>query len=150
MTATMTGLDLLLDAAQGKGEAPAAAELLGWEALSLEPGYVRVRFTARETFCNGMGNIQGGFLAAMLDDTMGPALFTLLDNGQFAPTLELKVSFVRPASPGALVGEGRVVHKGKSIAFLEGTLSTEGGDLVATATATTRIFASNASDALDR
>ena len=62
MTATMTGLDVLLDAAQGKGEAPAAAELLGWEALSLEPGYVRVRFTARETFCNGMGNIQGGRL----------------------------------------------------------------------------------------
>jgi hypothetical protein len=31
------------------------------------------------------------------------------------------------------------VRRGGSVAFLEGTLSTEGGDIVATATATARI-----------
>ena len=76
---------------------PPAAELLGWEALSIEPGRVRVRYAAREAFYNPMGTVQGGFLAAMLDDAMGPALFTLLEEGQHAPTLEMKVSFVRPA-----------------------------------------------------
>jgi uncharacterized protein (TIGR00369 family) len=86
-----------------------------------------------------MGTIQGGFLAAMLDDAMGPALFTLLDDGQHAPTLEMKVSFLRPARAGLLIAEGRVVRRGGSVAFLEGTLATEGGDIVATATATARI-----------
>jgi acyl-coenzyme A thioesterase PaaI-like protein len=33
-----------------------------------------------------------------------------------------------------------VVHQTRSLAFLEGTLATEDGDLVATATATARIM----------
>ncbi|MGH3158377.1 MAG: PaaI family thioesterase [Streptosporangiaceae bacterium] len=56
----------------------------------------------------------------MLDDTLGPALAATLPEGQFAPTLELKVSFLRPAAPGRFTGTGRVVHRGGSIAFLAG------------------------------
>ena len=137
-----SGLDVLRAAANGSEPMPPCASLLGWEALSLEPGRVRVRFTAREEFDNPMGNVQGGFLAAMLDDTMGPALFTLLPADAFAPTLELKVSFLRPATAGALIGEGWVVHRTRNVAFLEGALSTEDGDLVATGTATARIMES--------
>ncbi len=140
MTAS-SGLDVLLAAAvSGDGTPPCAAQL-GWEAISIEPGRVRARFQARDEFCNGMGNIQGGFLAAMLDDSMGPALFTVLDGGQLAPTLEMKVNFLRAAKPGALVGEGRVAHKTRNVAFLEGTLTSEDGTVIATATATARILA---------
>jgi uncharacterized protein (TIGR00369 family) len=137
--ATRTGSDVLLDAIAGRGPMPPAAELLGWEALSIEPGRVRVRYTAREAFYNPMGTVQGGFLAAMLDDAMGPALFTLLEEGQHAPTLDMKVSFIRPARAGTLIAEGRVMHKGRNIAFVEGDLRTEDGELVATSTATLRI-----------
>ena len=139
MTVARSGLDVLLAAAVSGEGRPPCAELLGWEAISIEPGRVRVRYTARAEFCNPMGSIQGGFLAAMLDDAMGPALFTLLDDGQLAPTLEMKVSYFRPAQPGAVIAEGRVVHQGKSVAFLEGTLATEDGALIATGTATARI-----------
>ena len=142
--ATRTGSDVLLDAIAGRGPMPPAAELLGWEALSIEPGRVRVRYTAREAFYNPMGTVQGGFLAAMLDDAMGPALFTLLEERQHAPTLDMKVSFVRPAYAGALIAEGRVVHKGGSVAFVEGELRTEDGELVATSTATLRIVGARA------
>ena len=133
------GIEVLRAVAAGEAPQPPAAALLGWQALSIEPGRVRVRFTAREEFYNPMGSVQGGFLAAILDDTMGPALFTLLEVGSPAPTIEMKVSFLRPATAGALIGEGRVVHLTRSIAFLEGTLSSEGGALIATATATARI-----------
>jgi uncharacterized protein (TIGR00369 family) len=135
-----SGLDVLLAAATTGNGAPPCAQTLGWEAISIEPGRVRIRFQARDAFCNGMGNIQGGFLAAMLDDSMGPALFTELDEGQFAPTLEMKVSFLRAARPGPIVGEGRVAHRTRNVAFLEGTLSTEDGTVLATATATARIL----------
>jgi uncharacterized protein (TIGR00369 family) len=141
--ATRTGSDVLLDTIAGRGPMPPAAELLGWEALSIEPGRVRVRYTALEAFYNPMGTVQGGFLAAMLDDAMGPALFTLLDEGQHAPTLEMKVSFMRPAYAGPLIAEGRVAHKGRSVAFVEGELRSEDGQLVATATATLRIATAN-------
>jgi len=134
------GIEVLSAAAAGA--TPAAAALLGWQALSIEPGRVRVRFTAREEFYNPMGSVQGGFLAAMLDDAMGPALFTLLEVGPPAPTIEMKVNFLRPATAGTLIGEGRVVHLTRSIAFLEGTLSSEDDVLVATATATARLASS--------
>ncbi len=138
-TAPVSGLDVLRAAAGGVVETPPAAALLGWKALELEPGHVRVRYTARPEFGNPQGAIQGGFLAAMLDDAMGPALFTLLGADQFAPTIEIKVNFLRPARPGPIIAEGRVVHRTRSLAFLEGRLATEDGELIATGTATARI-----------
>jgi uncharacterized protein (TIGR00369 family) len=140
-TATaITGLDILRAASEGTIETPPAASLLGWKALSLEPGNVRIRYTARPDFCNPHGAIQGGFLAAMLDDAMGPGLFTTLSADQFAPTIEMKVNFIRSARPGPIIAEGSVVHRTSSIAFLEGKLTTVDGELIATATATSRIF----------
>ena len=129
------------DAIAGRVPGPPAAETLGWAIEEIDPvaGTIRVSFDARPAFRNPMGNIQGGFLAAMLDDTMGPALVATLEPGEFAPTLELKVNFLRPARPGRLIGTGRVVHRGGTVAFLAGDLSDVGGNLLATATATARI-----------
>ena len=76
--------------------------------------------------------VLGGLLA-------GPALIATLPPDQFAPTLELKVNFLRSAKPGRLVGTGRVVHRGGTIAFLAGELSDTAGEVLATATATARI-----------
>jgi molybdopterin converting factor subunit 1 len=120
---------------------PGYVDLLGMRPLSAEPGHVRMEFTATEQFLNPAGVVQGGFITAMLDDTMGPAAVAQLGPGHFAPTLELKVSFLRPVGPGRLVGDGRVVHMGKSVVFLEGSLADEEGNVVATATATARIIA---------
>jgi uncharacterized protein (TIGR00369 family) len=129
------------DVMEGRAPVPPAAATLGFELRSVDPdaGTIVVGFTASEAFLNPAGNVQGGFLAAMLDDTLGPALVATLGPDQFAPTLELKVSFLRPASVGPLIGRGRVVHRGGTIAFLEGTLSDPTGEVVATATATARI-----------
>ncbi len=129
------------DFIEGRAEAPPAARLLGWELRSIDPeaGKIQVDFTARAEFLNPAGAIQGGFLAAMLDDTLGPALVATLDPDQWAPTLELKISFLRPAAPGLLTGSGRVVHRGGGVAFLEGDLRDVDGRVLATATSTTRI-----------
>jgi uncharacterized protein (TIGR00369 family) len=114
------------DVMQGRKAPPPAAELLGFKLLDVRPevGRIRVQFTARPEFSNPVGDIQGGFLAAMLDDTLGPALVATLDKEQFAPTLELKVNFIRPARPGILIGDGRVVSRGRTIAFPAGELTT--------------------------
>jgi molybdopterin converting factor subunit 1 len=118
---------------------PNYIELLGMRPLHAEPGHVRMEFHASEQFLNPAGMVQGGFLTAMLDDTMGPAAIAQLGPGHFTPTLELKVSFLRPARTGRLVCDGRVVHMGKSVAFLEGSLADADGNVVATATATARV-----------
>ena len=129
------------DVMEGRAPAPPAAELLGFRLLEVDPdaGTIHVEFAARPEFANPVGHVQGGFLAAMLDDTLGPALVATLEPDQFAPTIELKVNFIRPATVGPLFGRGHVVSRGGSIAFLAGELREESGSLVATATATARI-----------
>jgi uncharacterized protein (TIGR00369 family) len=129
------------DVVEGRAPVPEAAATLGWSLRAVDPeaGTIEVGFEAPPAFSNPMGNVQGGFLGAMLDDTLGPALVATLDPDQFAVTLELKVSYLRPVRPGPLVGHGRVVHRGGTVAFLEGHLEADGAP-VATATATARVI----------
>ena len=129
------------DVPAGRAAPPPAGVLLGWELLSAdaEAGTVEVAFTATEQFLNRAGVIQGGFLAAMLDATLGPALGATLGPGQFAPTTDLHVQFLRPVHPGRLTGHGRIVRRGSQVAFLAGELLDESGQPVAVATATAQI-----------
>ena len=87
-----------------------------------------------------MGNIQGGMLAAMLDSVMGAALATVLAEGEAPPTLEMKVSFMRPAKPGTIGGTARVLHRGRSVVFVEGKLTSPSGALLAAGTSTALII----------
>ncbi len=129
------------DAVEGRAPLPGAAVTLGWELISVNPedGTIEVAFAASEAFLNPAGFVQGGFLAAMLDDTLGPALVAGLSPGDFAPTTDLHVQFLRPARPGRLLGRGRVVRRGRDVAFLAGELVDGDGVVVAVATATAQI-----------
>lgn len=129
------------DVMEGRADPPPAAELLGWKLVEIDPdeGTIEVAFTATEQFLNPSGTVQGGFLAAMLDDTLGPALVQTLGDGEWAPTTDLHVQFLKPAKPGGLRGTARIVRRGRDVAFLAGELRDSEGDLVATATATAAI-----------
>ena len=126
------------DVMEGRASPPPAAELLGWKLIDIDPdkGTIEVAFTAKEQFLNPAGTVQGGFLAAMLDDTLGPALVATLGDGEWAPTANLNVQFLKPVKPGELRGSGRVVRRGRDVAHLAGELRDGDGDLVATAMAT--------------
>src|ERR671919_135724 len=97
---------------------------------------IEVGFTATEQFLNPAGSVQGGMLAAMLDDTLGPALVATLGPGEWAPTVDLHVQFPSPARPGRLIGRGRIVRRTAGLGFLAGDLVDDSGSVVATATAT--------------
>lgn len=130
------------DAAEGRTPLPRAAATLGLEFVRADEteGTIEVAFHATEAFTNPMGEVLGGFLAAMLYDTAGPALLATLPPTQFISTLELKATFLRPVRPCRLVGRGRVVHRVDDVAFLEATLSDPDGATIATATATARVI----------
>jgi uncharacterized protein (TIGR00369 family) len=126
-----------------RGELPQApiTKLLGWKFLDFEvkQKVIKVEMQARPEFVNPAGLIHGGMLAAMLDETLSPALAATLGPGEFAPTLEIKVSFIAPAKVGRVLGTGRVVSRGRSICFMEGQLHDDAGTLLATGTATSKI-----------
>jgi uncharacterized protein (TIGR00369 family) len=119
---------------------PKAAATLGIDIVEVdgEEGTIEVFFNPTEAFTNPVGNIQGGFLAAMLDDTMGPALASTLKAGEFAPTLNLNVSFHGPAKLGQIKGRGRVDRRGGQVCFLSGELEQD-GQIIATASSTAMI-----------
>ena len=51
----------------------------------------------------------------------------------------MKTSYLRGARPGTIFGEGRILHRGQSIVFLEGRLLDSERKLIAAATATARV-----------
>jgi uncharacterized protein (TIGR00369 family) len=118
---------------------PKGSDTLGFEMLAINQAEMRVEiaFAARDIFCNPMGQIQGGFLCAMLDEAMSVAGVISLGLGHVMPTLEMKTQFLRPALPGPpLKAVGRVVKLGRTIAFTAGELYDNDGRLLATATGT--------------
>ena len=120
---------------------PPSAKLLGWRLLDARPwdGWLKVGFDGRPEFCNPAGFIQGGILSAMLDDSMGPAVFVTSDGRFYATTISLTVNFIAPARPGPLIVEAQVIQIGKSIAFMEGKLVANDGTVLATASTTARL-----------
>jgi uncharacterized protein (TIGR00369 family) len=131
------------DGVHGRAPIPPAAATLGFAFVDadVEAGTIEVAFNATEAFTNPAGNVLGAFVAAMLYDTVGPALLATLEPDQFQSTLDLNVSFLRPVRPGRLIGKGRVVHRDGELAFLEARLFDSQGTLVATATATAKVIA---------
>lgn len=128
----------LLDIFARRRDRVPSARLLGCEIIGVDhkAGIARARFLAQPEFCNPMGVIQGGFLVAMLDEVMAVAALAHAALDVQYPTLDLATRFLAPAKPGPLLGEGRVLRRGRQIAFLEGTLTDEAGLMLARASAT--------------
>ena len=82
-------------------------------AYDLDAHTVELTFDGKREFANPIGIVQGGFLSAMLDDTMGLASATAMNVGEFAPTLGLNVQFHRPAKIGKLTGKGRITMQAR-------------------------------------
>ena len=122
---------------------PPCAETLGWDLIDQWPdeGRIEIAFYPNRSMLNPRGTVQGGFVAAMLDDVMGPALVAMTNGAEVPVTMDMNVSFVAPVMPGRVIGKGRVISKGRTTAFLEGELFDEGGALLARATSTARIVA---------
>jgi len=121
--------------------APPSSKLLGWHLLDARPkeGWVRIGFEGKPDFCNPAGFVQGGILSAMLDDTMGPAVFVMTEGKLYTATITMTVNFLSPAKPGPIIGEANVTQLGKTVAFVEGRLMSEGGTVLATATSSARL-----------
>ena len=120
---------------------PPCAATLGWRLIDADPeaGTIRIGFEGKPEFVNPSGFIQGGFLAAMLDDTMGPAVFTMTEGKLYTATITMTVNFLSPAKPGPITGEAKVTQLGKTVAFVEGRLTAADGTLLATATTSARL-----------
>src|SRR3546814_8059158 len=81
-----------------------------------------LEFVAKTEFTNPAGFVQGGLIAAMLDDTLGPAAYAMANGERMPSTIDLHVHYLRPVRPGRVTTKARVVSTGTRIAFLSGEL----------------------------
>jgi uncharacterized protein (TIGR00369 family) len=123
---------------QDSRKRPPCSETLGARLTAVDQAArtIEMAFQADAAFANPTGAVQGGFLAAMLDEAMSVCCIIASNVRMTAPTLEMKISFLRPAFPGPLAARARALRFGKSIAFLEGELFDPEGGLIAKASAT--------------
>ena len=130
------------DGVEGRAPMPRAAATLGFQFIDadVDEGTIVLAFDAKEDFTNPMGNVLGAFLAAMLYDTVGPALLATLALDQFQSTTDLSVRFLHPARPGRILAKGRIVHRDADLAFITASLYDSTGKAVATATATAHVI----------
>ena len=114
------------DAVEGRSPLPPAAASLGLEVIEVDPenGTIELAFEAVHDFTTPRGDVLEGYLAAMLHDTVGPAVLATLEPGQFIITLDLNANFLRSAYPGRLVGRGSVVRRDADIAYAEAASTT--------------------------
>jgi len=115
---------------------------LGMRPLHFGPGTSSWEWEAtHEQVLNPFGYIAGGSLTVFADELMGSAIGSLLEKGELATTAELKISFLKPVAKGLVRGEGKVLRKGKRVAFVEATIKNTQDEVVATVSSTWTIVA---------
>ena len=127
---SLSGLDFMRGIASGETPAPPIARLLGFGLVKVEEG--RALFSAEpgEQHYNPIGSVHGGVAATLLDSAMGAAVHSTLPQGSGYATLEVKFNLVRAitAETGRVVAEGRVIHRGKTVATVEASLRSAADD----------------------
>lgn len=103
-------------------------------SLDLEAARIECEYQGQPGFANPAGQVQGGMLAAMLDDVTALLCMAALGEGMHCATLNLNVSFLRPARPGLITGRAKLVRQGARVVNAEGELWQD-GKLLATTSA---------------
>ena len=88
------------------------------------PGRCVWRMKADERFANPAGIMQGGFIGAFADSSMGAAAVTYAEGRKvFCSNAEMKISFLAAVDPGAeLECTAEVVSGGRRVAFVEASV----------------------------
>jgi uncharacterized protein (TIGR00369 family) len=134
-----SGVDFLKAIVSGELPKAPIQELLGFSLDEAEEGRVVFSIEPGEQHYNPIGSVHGGVAATLLDSAMGAAVHSTLAQSEAYVTLEVKFNLVRPitAGTGRVLAEGKVVHRGKTVATVEGTLrSAADGKLLAHGTST--------------
>ena len=134
----MSGLAFLNAIIDGTLPRAPIQDLVGFALEEAEEGRVVFALDPGEQHYNPIGSVHGGVAATLLDSALGAAVHSTLPRGSAYVTLEVKFNLVRAitADTGRVVAEGRVVHRGKTVATSEAHLRDGDGKLLAHATST--------------
>lgn len=137
-----TGLEMLQALIDHKYPAPPINAVINFALTEVSEGRAVFRGVPNANHLNPLGSVHGGWAATLMDSALGCAVHTTLAKGEGYTTVEFKLNLTRPITPktGEVVCEGRIVHRGRTIAVSEATLKDKDGKLLAFGTETCSIF----------
>jgi uncharacterized protein (TIGR00369 family) len=116
------------------------ARLIGFEAKEIGDGRATAVLIAGPQHANPMGTLHGGILCDVADAAMGMAFASTLELGESFTTIELKINFFRPVWQARLRAEGTVVQRGRTLGYMECTITDEENRIVAKAASTCMVL----------
>ena len=105
----------------------------GMEVVEASPGKVTVAMRVEDRHVNLQGSVHGGMLAILADTACGLSIRSAMEPGRLHVTADLDIHFLAPAKPGRLLGRGKAVKVGRSLAFAEASIEDDEGRLLARA-----------------
>jgi len=83
--------------------------------LSVDEGRMSLQYTVRHEMTNPIGTLHGGISAAIIDDAIGAAVFSLGEN-HFYSTINIAIDYFGKAIENeTIIAETRVIKKGKQL-----------------------------------
>ena len=108
--------------------------------LEFKEDTVRFEFLVESRHCHSGNIAQGGYVTGWIDTTMAHLAMVSSEFSINPLTLELKVSFFKPANPGIVTTSAKIIKMGKSTAFIEGSLFDNEGNLLAKGSSSNRLI----------
>ena len=118
--------------------------LVGMRVTRADPDSAQLELEIVPAHLQAYGTAHGGVIAGLLDAAMGLAVLARVTEEQGCATVEMKLNFVAPAVPGALVGLGRVVHQGRRLLVASAEARDADGVMVACGQGTFQAFSMEA------
>jgi uncharacterized protein (TIGR00369 family) len=116
-------------------------ESLGIERVVHDEATGKALLYCRATMamCHSGGIVQGGFVTGWIDAAMAHVVIAKTGHTLSPLSLEIKISFLKAASPGVVVAEAWIEKLGRTTGFLEGRLLNEAGEVLAKGSSTVKL-----------
>ena len=108
--------------------------------FDIDTGYLKIKFPVLNEHLNPFGNMQGGMIAAAIDNTLGP-LSMAVAPPNFTRNFEIKYRRSIPVTTANLFVTGQLTGQKKQLLFFSATVQDAGGNVLAAAKATHWVIA---------
>lgn len=89
------------------------------EVPTLGLGYAHFVMPFRPGLANSIGLLQGGMIAALADEAVAYALWSLVPEGEMISTVEMKINFLAPVRQGPVEAKAHIAKRGRTISLGE-------------------------------
>jgi acyl-CoA thioesterase len=94
-------------------------KFMGITVPQLGRGYARFVLPFKPELANSIGLLQGGAIAALADEAVAFALYSLVKEDETINTVEMKINFLAAVQEGEVTAMARISKRGRTISLGE-------------------------------